>query len=117
MSELYVKLKPFLGDEQKLVQRMAGRMDLWEECVLLFPGPELIEKTDRALCQEDSTVLYQEVHRLKGNLANFGFDRAAEKALAVLQAIKGNDMGSVRQGYAELKEEYLQITERIGEVK
>ncbi|MBR2407551.1 MAG: Hpt domain-containing protein [Lachnospiraceae bacterium] len=117
MSELYVKLKPFLGDEQKLIERMAGRMDLWEECVLLFPGPELIEKTDSALREEDGTVLYQEVHRLKGNLANFGFDRAAEKAFTVLQAIKEKDMGIVRQSYTELREEYLQITERIGEVK
>ena len=87
MSELYKRLNPFLGDKQKLIERMAGRMDLWEECVLLFPGPELIEKIDDALCREDSVFLYQEVHRLKGNLANFGFDRAAEKALAVLQAI------------------------------
>ena len=117
MSELYKRMNPFLGDKQKLIERMAGRMDLWEECVLLFPGPELIEKIDDALCREDSVFLYQEVHRLKGNLANFGFDRAAEKALAVLQAIKGNDMSSVRQGYAELREEYLQITERIGEAK
>ena len=117
MSDLYKQLQSFLGDEQKLMERMAGRMDLWEECVLLFPGPEVIETTDRFLTQEDMDALYREIHRLKGNLANFGFDRAAGNSLGVLQAIKENNMSAVTSNYAALREEYLKITERIGEAK
>lgn len=114
-SELYRKLQPFLGDEQKLFQRMVGQMDLWEECVKLFPGYEAIEEMDDALQGEDDTALYKAVHRLKGNLANFGFDRAAEKAMLILQALKEHNEALLRQTYPELRDEYLQIIERIGE--
>lgn len=116
-SELYSKMLPFLGDEQKLFQRMAGQMDLWEECVLLFPGIEIIEEMEAALQTGNDTALYGAVHRLKGNLANFGFDSASEKAMALLAAIREKDAEKVPYWYTELKEEYLQMIERIGEVK
>lgn len=113
--ELYSKMAPFLGDEQKLIQRMAGRMDVWEECVLLFPREEIIEEMDAALQNGDDTALYGAVHRLKGNLANFGFDRGAEKAAAVLRAIKEKNREETEGRYKELRDEYEQMLERIGE--
>ena len=116
-SELYNKMQPFLGDVQELCRRLAGRMVLWEECVLLFPGAEVLEEMDRAFSSEDYEGFYAMVHRLKGNLANFGFDSAAEKATGTLRAIKETDMMRAEQRYTELKKEYLQIVERIGEVK
>ena len=114
---LYEKMQPFLGDEQELCRRMAGRMDLWEECVRLFPGVEIVEEMERALEKEDFSGFYATVHRLKGNLANFGFDGAAEKAANTLRAVKEADYTQAKLYYIELKEEYLQLTERIGEAE
>lgn len=116
-SELYSKLQPFLGDEQNLMQRMAGQMDLWEECVRLFPGREIIDEMDAAVANEDMAAFYKAVHRLKGNLANFGFDGAAERAMAILQALKEQDASRAKQQYTNLREDYLQIIERIGEAE
>lgn len=116
-SELYDKMQPFLGDEQELCRRMAGRMDLWEECVRLFPGAEILEEMDGAFRTGDYTEGYAVIHRLKGNLANFGFDSAAIKASGALQAIKEQDIQKAEQYCNELRKEYLQIIERIGEVK
>lgn len=115
MDTLYFRMKSFLGDEASLIERMAGRLDLWEECVRLFPREEIIEAMDQALAREDYSALYGEVHRLKGNLANFGFDALAEEAAQVLECIKKNDNIQVREGYRCLKEGYLKIIERIGE--
>lgn len=117
MSYLYDRLRPFLGDEQNLHQRMAGRMDLWEECIRLFPDKEIFVQMDMALQTEDDTAVYKELHRLKGCLANFGFDSAAGKAKAVLQAIKEADRTQIMSRYVELKEEYMQIIERVGNAK
>lgn len=116
-SELYSKMQPFLGDEQRLMQRMAGRLDLWEECVRLFPGKEIIDEMDGAMEKGDMAAFYKVVHRLKGNLANFGFDGAAETAMAVLQALKEQDASRTKQYYTNLREEYLQMIERIGETE
>lgn len=116
-SELYRRMQPFLGDEQELCRRMAGQMDLWEECVRLFPGVEIVEEMDNALQKEDFSGFYAAVHRLKGNLANFGFDGAAETAAMTLRAVKEADYAQAKLYYTELKEEYLQVIERIGEVE
>ncbi len=117
MSDLYRRLQPFIGDEQRLIERMAGQMSLWEECVGLFPGEEIIDEMDAALRAADEKLFYGAVHRLKGNLANFGFDSAAEKAMAVLQALKEQDWSRAERWYTELKTEYGQIIERIGDVE
>lgn len=114
---LFEKMQPFLGDKQELFRRMAGQMDLWEECVRLFPGAEIVEEMDAALEAEDFSGFYAVVHRLKGNLANFGFDGTAEMATNTLRAVKEADYTQVRLYYRELKEEYLRITERIGEAE
>ena len=114
MSELYIRMQPFLGDRTELIQRMAGRLDLWEECVLLFPKEEIIEEMDAAVKAEDETALYKPVHRLKGNLANFGFDGAAATAMDLLAAIKNKDSLRIADLYARLRDEYIQIIERIG---
>lgn len=116
-SDLYQRMQNFLGDEQALCRRMAGQMDLWEECVRLFPGVEIVEEMDRALQKEAFSDFYGTVHRLKGNLANFGFDGAAESAANTLRAVKEEDYTQARLYYKELKEEYLQIIERIGEAE
>lgn len=112
---LFQKMRPFLGDEDRLLQRMAGRLDLWEECVLLFPREEIIKEMDRALEDGALSVLYSLVHRLKGNLANFGFDHAANEAMNVLAAIKEEEIGKLDLCYRDLREEYLQIIERLGD--
>lgn len=117
MSELYSRMQPFLGDEMALIQRMAGQMDLWEECVRLFPGEEIIEEMDAAIQAGEDKELYATVHRLKGNLANFGFDSAAGKAMALLQALKENDREQEMAWYEKLREEYIQIIERIGDAE
>lgn len=117
MSELYRKMQMFLGDEQKLMERMAGRLDLWEECVMLFPGNEILEVMDTALQTGDWTGFYGAVHRLKGNLTNFGFDPAAELAMEVLAALKEEDFVKVKESYSCLRTVYGQIAERLGEVK
>lgn len=116
-SDLYEKMKPFLGNEQELCRRMAGQMDLWEECVRLFPREEILKEAEDALREEAYGDCYKVVHRLKGNLANFGFDGTAEKAMKLLQSIKENDVVHINAGYEELKREYLQIIERIGEAE
>lgn len=115
-ESLFERMRPFLGDLQKLYDRMAGQMELWEECVSLFPGKEILEEGDRAVREADYTQLYATVHRLKGNLANFGFDGAAESAMAVLAAIKAEEYDRAERLYEGLKETYIQITERLGEV-
>lgn len=115
-ESLFERMRPLLGDLQKLYQRMAGQMDLWEECVSLFPGAEILEEADLAVREKRYSDLYATVHRLKGNLANFGFDRTAESAMAVLAAVKACDYEQAEKSYTELREGYLQITERIGEV-
>lgn len=115
MSELYEKMQPFLGDKVKLIERMAGRMDLWEECVLLFPREEIIEEMDAALQGGNQNAFYGAVHRLKGNLANFGFDSAAEKAMEVLRSLKEDNDIQAKCWYAKLREEYIQIIERLGD--
>ncbi len=117
MSELYKRMQPFIGDEQQLMARMAGQMSLWEECVALFPGEEIIEEMDAALRAADEKRFYGSVHRLKGNLANFGFDSAAGKAMGVLQALKEQDLSRAKQWYTELRSEYIQIIERIGDAE
>lgn len=117
MSELYRRMQPFIGDEQQLIERMAGQMSLWEECVGLFPGEEIIKEMDEALLEEDEKRFYGTVHRLKGNLANFGFDSAAGKAMAVLQALKEQNRQKAEVHYTELKSEYRQIIERIGDAE
>ena len=114
---LYKKMQTFLGDEQELCRRMAGQMDLWEECVRLFPGTEIVEEMDNALKKEDFSGFYATVHRLKGNLANFGFDGAAETATNTLRAVKEANYIQANLYYKELREEYLRITERIGEAE
>lgn len=115
MSELYHRMQPFLGDELKLIQRMAGQMDLWEECVRLFPREELIEEMDSAVREEDEKAFYGAVHRLKGNLANFGFDSAAETAMEVLHALREGDRAVAKERYGMLREEYLQIIECLND--
>lgn len=117
MSDLYRRMQPFIGDEQQLVQRMAGRMDLWEECVGLFPREEIIEEMDEALRAGDEKAFYGVVHRLKGNLANFGFDDAAKKAMDVLQALKEGNRETATERYKELREAYRQILERLGDAE
>ncbi|MBR6536164.1 MAG: Hpt domain-containing protein [Lachnospiraceae bacterium] len=117
MSELYRRMQTFIGDEEQLIVRMAGQMSLWEECVLLFPGEEIIKEMDAALAAREEKEFYGTVHRLKGNLANFGFDSAATKAMAVLQALKVQDWDTAKERYGQLKEEYLQIIERIGDAE
>lgn len=117
MSELYRKMQPFLGDEQQLMHRMAGQMDLWEECVRLFPREEIVTEMDEALAAGDDTSFYKTVHRLKGNLANFGFDAAAEYAMAVLGALKEGNKEQAELWYGQLRDVYLQIIERMVEAK
>jgi len=114
MSELYHKMQEFLGDEQKLMERMAGRLDLWEECVSLFPGKEILDEMDAVLQEGDMTAFYGLVHRLKGNLANFGFDSAAELAMEVLTALKEENSGKAKEGYFKLRNAYGKIAERLG---
>lgn len=115
MDMLFSRMKPYLGDERRLLERMAGRLDLWEECVLLFPREEIIKEMDEALENNAFSTLYESIHRLKGNLANFGFDKTAEKAAGVLLAIKEKDTAQTKVRYHGLREEYLQIIERIGD--
>ncbi len=117
MSDLYRRMQPFIGDEQQLVQRMAGQMDLWEECVRLFPREEIIEEMDGALREADEKTFYGVVHRLKGNLANFGFDDAAGTATTVLQALKEGNRDLATERYAKLREEYSRIIERLGDAE
>ena len=117
MSELYRKMQSFLGDEQKIMERMAGRLDLWEECVSLFPGEEILDEMDAAWQAEDTDAFYGAVHRLKGNLANFGFDPAAELATAVLAALKEKDMSKAEEAYLRLKVTYGKIAERLGDTE
>ena len=117
MSELYMRMQPFLGDRTELLQRMAGRLDLWEECVLLFPKEEIIEEMDEAKKNGDEAALYATVHRLKGNLANFGFDKAAATAMELLAAIKNKESLRIAELYPKLRETYIQIIERIGEAE
>lgn len=112
---LYSVMKPFLGDEQALMDRMAGRLDVWEECVLLFPQEEIIKEMDEALENNAFSALYGCVHRLKGNLANFGFDAASEVAKKVLAALREENIPQAQELYGELRETYRQIIERIGE--
>lgn len=114
---LFERMRPFLGDLEKLYERMAGQMDLWEECVRLFPGKEILEETDRAVKEANYKELYATVHRLKGNLANFGFDGAAETAMTVLAAVKSEEYGQAVERYEELRKIYIQIAERIGEAE
>ena len=114
---LYTKLQPFLVDEKSLTERMGGQMSLWEECVRLFPREEIIEDMNLALRKEDFTSLYALTHRLKGNLANFGFGQTSEKAADLMCAIREKDILRINSRYEVLKEEYLQIIGRIGEVK
>ena len=113
MSELYHKMRMFLGDEQKLMERMAGRLDLWEECVSLFPRKEILAEMDVALQLGDTKQFYGMVHRLKGNLSNFGFDSAAEQAMAVLAALREDNMAETEKRYLQLKTIYEQIAERL----
>ncbi len=117
MSDLYRRMQSFIGDEQQLIARMAGQMSLWEECVRLFPGEEIIEEMDAALAARDEKAFYGAVHRLKGNLANFGFDSGAAKALEVLQAIKAQDWITAEVWYKKLREEYIQMIERMGDAE
>lgn len=117
MSELYKRMQPFLGDERLLIERMAGQLDLWEECVLLFPKYEIIEEMDATVQTQAEQDFYALVHRLKGNLANFGFDSAAEKAMGVLQALREKNFLQATERYRALREEYIQIMERIGEAE
>ena len=83
----------------------------------MFPGEEIIEDTDAALQAGREKELYAMIHRLKGNLANFGFDLAAEKAMEVLAALKEQDMSRTAERYTEFRSLYLQITERINETE
>ena len=117
MSELYRKMQEFLGDQHKLMERMAGRLDLWEECVSLFPREEIIEEMDAALQREDTDMLYGAVHRLKGNLANFGFDSAAELAMKVLEALRTDNIAETKERYMKLRGIYGQIVERLREAE
>ncbi len=117
MSELYQKMQSFLGDEQKLMERMAGRLDLWEECVSLFPREEILVEIDEALQEEDMKAFYGGVHRLKGNLANFGFDSAAESAMVVLAALKEENFVKAKENYVQLRKVYGQIVERLGDTE
>ena len=115
MSELYRRMQPFLGDERLLIERMAGQLDLWEECVVLFPKYEIIEEMDAAVQTQAEQDFYALVHRLKGNLANFGFDSAASVAMEVLQALREQDFLRAAERYRSLRALYIQIIERIGE--
>lgn len=115
--ELYNKMRPYLGDESALMERMAGRMDLWEECVLLFPRDEVLREMEAAIEKKDYTALYASVHKIKGNLANFGFDRPAELAVRLLGSIKVADVSEIERGYSELAKVYKEIIERIGETE
>ena len=117
MSELYRKMQCFLGDEQKLMERMAGRLDLWEECVSLFPREEILDEMDNALREGDTNAFYGAVHRLKGNLANFGFDSAAELAMEVLGALKEENTTKAKERYLQLRTAYAQIAERLGDAE
>ena len=117
MSELYRKMQMFLGDQQKLMERMAGRLDLWEECVSLFPGKEILDEMDAALQAGNTDVFYGTVHRLKGNLANFGFDSAAGLATEVLAALKDEDIERAKDSYLRLRTVYAQIAERLGDTE
>lgn len=114
--ELFNKMRPYLGDEKALMDRMAGRMDLWEECVLLFPREEILQEMEAAVKGEDYGALYASVHKLKGNLANFGFDTAAEMAIKLLDAIKTLKYAEVKQLHSTLAKTYTEMIERIGEV-
>lgn len=115
MDTLFSRMQPLLGDEKRLMERMAGQLDLWEECVRLFPREEVIVAMDETLTAGDDAGLYAEVHRLKGNLANFGFDGLAGEAAAVLAAIKEKDTVRIREHYQSLRAGYLQVLERIGD--
>ncbi len=117
VSGLYRKMQMFLGDEQKLIERMAGRLDLWEECVALFPGKEILWEADEALQAEDRKAFYGLIHRLKGNLANFGFDAAAEQAMAVLTAVREENTEEIRNRYLQFRAAYGQIAERLGDAE
>lgn len=112
---LYLRMQSFLGDEKKLLDRMAGRIELWEECVRLFPREEMIEEMDAAAEKKDYDALYAAVHRLKGNLANFGFEKTAEKATEILAAIKEKELFLISDRYEKLRAEYLQIINKIDE--
>lgn len=117
MSELYRKMQCFLGDEQKLMERMAGRLDLWEECVGFFPREEILDEMDAALQAGDTKQFYGIVHRLKGNLANFGFDSAADSAMGVLAALRENNITEAKERYLQLRTVYEQIAERLGDAE
>lgn len=114
-TELYRKMQPFLGDEEKLLERMAGSLELWEECVRLFPREEMIEEMDAAVEKKDWNGLYAALHRLKGNLANFGFDGLAQMACDMLAAIKEKNIARSLEGYRVLRDGYLQLLEKMEE--
>ncbi|MCH5273202.1 MAG: Hpt domain-containing protein [Lachnospiraceae bacterium] len=114
-NTLYVKMMPYLEEEERLLERMAGHLDLWEECVRIFSKEEIVEKMDKALEEKDFQAFQAYVHRLKGSLANFGFERAARKATEILRMIEEKDTEQILCQYGNLREEYVQIIERIKE--
>lgn len=94
---------------------MAGHMELWEECVRLLPGEEFFTETDAMLCPEAKEALWKQLHRLKGNLAHFGFDRTAAMAAELCMLLRKEKAGflAIQERYQDLKTEYLRIVERI----
>ena len=114
-KDLLERMKPFLEDEEILSERFAGRMDLWEKCVRMFPKEDLVPSMDEALFNKDMESFRGFVHRLKGNLANFGFEKAAKKASMLMEMLlrETPDLSLVQKGYSEFREGYCQILKEI----
>lgn len=106
---------PWIGDPVLLRERMANRMDLWEECVRLLPGTDFLDETDRLFALGRQKELWELIHRLKGDLAHFGFDGPAGMAAELCALLKTgvSDAAEIKEKYGLLRDRYLQIVERI----
>lgn len=112
---LFEELLPWIEHPEILKERMAGRIDLWEECVRLLPKTEFWEETDRLFSMEKYTDVWERIHRIKGDLAHFGFEEPAGMAAELCSLLKEgvSEATKIKEKYCLLRDRYLQILERI----
>ncbi|HSR68524.1 MAG TPA: response regulator [Acidobacteriota bacterium] len=100
-----------LFDRQQLMERVDHDLELLGEIVELFVEdyPQLLEKIEKAIAEEDAHGLERSAHALKGSVANFMAEPAREAAFRLEQMGRQENLQAAPQALESLKAELQRL--------
>jgi len=101
------------------LERVGGDEELLKEIADLFIGdaPQLLEAIRVAIEANDGSALHRAAHSLKGSVANFGAEKAVEKALELELMGKSSQLDGAVDVFLVLRGEIEMVSDALARVE